>query len=61
MILTQHHFVPTYRRAGARHGVRGELRSVAGVVEADIDGDAAADFRVLLANGVTAGAGDILV
>ena len=42
-------------------GVRGELRSLAGTLEADINGDAVADFRILLTNGATALASDILL
>ncbi|MDR6288298.1 Ca2+-binding RTX toxin-like protein [Inquilinus ginsengisoli] len=42
-------------------GVRGQLRAVSGVVEADVNGDGVADFRVLLTNGAVAGAADLLL
>ncbi|MGO4125951.1 beta strand repeat-containing protein [Inquilinus sp. YAF38] len=41
--------------------VRGQLRSAAGVVEADVNGDGVADFRVVLANGATAAAADFVL
>ena len=41
--------------------VRGQLRSAAGVVEADVNGDAVADFRVVLANGAAAAAADFVL
>ncbi|MBX3570242.1 MAG: hypothetical protein KF914_19430 [Rhizobiaceae bacterium] len=39
--------------ANAFHNVRGELRSVGGLFEADVNGDGTADFRVLIGNGAT--------
>jgi Ca2+-binding RTX toxin-like protein len=41
--------------------VRGQLRSAAGVVEADVNGDGFADFRVVLANGAAAAAADFVL
>jgi Ca2+-binding RTX toxin-like protein len=39
----------------------GELRAVAGLVEADLNGDGAADFRIVIGNGATLGAGDFIL
>jgi Ca2+-binding RTX toxin-like protein len=41
--------------------VRGQLRSAAGVVEADVNGDGFADFRIVLANGAAAAAADFVL
>ncbi|TSD88482.1 calcium-binding protein [Mycobacterium sp. KBS0706] len=41
--------------------VRGQLRSAAGVVEADVNGDGVADFRIVLANGAAAAAADFVL
>ncbi len=46
--------------ASAFSGVAGELRSVAGMIEADVNGDAIADFRVLFSNNATAVTGDFI-
>ena len=37
--------------SGAFTGVRGQLRSVAGLIEGDVTGDGNADFRITLSNG----------
>jgi Ca2+-binding RTX toxin-like protein len=41
----------TFIGSGAFTGVGGELRVAAGIVEADVNADGAADFRIVLANG----------
>ncbi len=51
----------TFIGGGAFGNNRGELRSVAGLVEADVNGDGIADFRILLGNGAAATAGDFLL
>lgn len=51
----------TFIGGAAFTAVRGQLRSAAGVVEADVNGDAVADFRVVLASGVTAIAADFVL
>ncbi|MCW5732798.1 MAG: hypothetical protein KIS73_01650 [Enhydrobacter sp.] len=47
--------------AAAFTNVRGQLRSAGGLIEADFNGDGTADFRITLANGATAGAGDFIL
>ncbi len=42
-------------------GLAGELRAVAGAVEADLNGDGAADFRILIANNAQLGVGDFIL
>jgi Ca2+-binding RTX toxin-like protein len=51
----------TFIGGAAFSGVRGQLRAVSGVVEADVNGDGVADFRVLLTNGAVAGAADLVL
>jgi len=51
----------TFIASAAFSGVAGELRAVAGTVEADINGDGTADFRILIGNGATLGAGDFIL
>ncbi|MBW8725126.1 MAG: calcium-binding protein [Inquilinus limosus] len=51
----------TFIGAAAFTGARGQLRAVAGVVEADVTGDGVADFRVVLSNGVAAVAADFVL
>jgi Ca2+-binding RTX toxin-like protein len=51
----------TFIGGAAFSGVRGELRSVGGTVEADLNGDAVADFRILLDNGATASTFDFIL
>jgi Ca2+-binding RTX toxin-like protein len=47
--------------AAAFTGVRGELRSDVGLVEADLNGDQVADFSITLGNGATALVGDLVL
>ena len=47
--------------AAAFHGIAGELRSVGGLIEGDVNGDSVADIRILFSNGATALAGDIIL
>lgn len=51
----------TFIGAAGFHNVKGELRAIAGTVEADINGDAIADFRVNISNGASLGANDIVL
>jgi Ca2+-binding RTX toxin-like protein len=47
--------------SAAFHNIAGELRSVGGLLEGDVNGDGTADIRILFSNGATALAGDIIV
>ena len=38
-----------------------QLRSAGGLIEADLNGDTVADFRINLANGATALVGDLIL
>jgi Ca2+-binding RTX toxin-like protein len=51
----------TFIGGAAFSNVRGELRSFAGTIEADLNGDAVADFRIILNNGATAGTFDFIL
>ncbi|MFI0845007.1 hypothetical protein [Mesorhizobium sp. IMUNJ 23232] len=47
--------------SAAFHNIAGELRSVGGLIEGDVNGDGTADIRVLFSNGATALAADIIL
>jgi Ca2+-binding RTX toxin-like protein len=47
--------------SAAFHNIAGELRSVGGLIEGDVNGDGTADIRILFSNGATALAGDIIL
>jgi Ca2+-binding RTX toxin-like protein len=51
----------TFVGSAAFSGAAGELRAVAGLVEADVDGNGAADFAVSLGNGALAGAANFIL
>lgn len=51
----------TFLGSSAFTGLSGQLRAVAGIVEADVNGDGVADFRVLLSNNAIAVAADFVL